>query len=137
LDAPDLSRKKYSRFWPADQPLPVALNLQLDSPVSGDVSGCGQVNRPALLIHAQGEQFASCWFSRAVDFGDESGNPAFWMLEKTAMDTWSLFLRRVSGDVAAYHLKIKKNDSFPIKLKRGVVSKELKKWPRTITISQP
>ena len=128
-------RRHHCKYWPADQPLPVALNLRLDAPVTGGTSACDQVTRPALLIHGQDASFACCWFSRAIDFGDESGNPAFWMLQKTATDTWFLCLRRVSGEVAAYHLKSKKKDSFPIKLKRGRVNREFKKWPPTITIS--
>jgi hypothetical protein len=91
------------------------------------------LNQPTLLIHARGT-FVCCWFSRAIDFGDESGNPAFWMLQKTATDRWFLCLRRLTGDVAAYHLKTK-NQGFPVKLKRGRVSKEFK-WPPTITVQE-
>jgi hypothetical protein len=122
------------KFFPKNQPLPVALSLQLHPHLKGGPSTARErLNRPALLIHAQDPNFACCWFSRAIDFGDESGNPAYWMLKKTAMDTWFLCLQRVSGEVAAYHLKTKNKD-FPIKLKKGRVSKEFK-WPPTITIS--
>ncbi|HVA46293.1 MAG TPA: hypothetical protein VNH11_07960 [Pirellulales bacterium] len=85
-----------------------------------------------MLIYAQDPAFACCWFSRAIDLGDESGNPAFWMLQKTAKDKWSLCLRRVSGQLAAYEVKAKSN-GFPIKLKKGKTTKDFK-WPATITI---
>jgi hypothetical protein len=125
----------HCRFFPAKHPIPVALNLQLEAPVVGSTSAsCNQVNRPTLLIHAQDPNFCCSWFSRAIDFGEESGNLAFWMLQKTAVDKWFLCLRRVSGEVATYHLKTK-HHSFPLKLKRGRVNKEFKKWPRTITVS--
>jgi hypothetical protein len=122
------------RFWPADQPLPVALNLRLDRAVTD--ATLDALTEPALLIHAEGEDFAGCWFSRAISLGDEAGSPAFWKLEKTSTDTWSLCLRRDKGVLAAYNLRRKKNDSFPMKLKRGVVNKTFMKWPPTITISQ-
>jgi hypothetical protein len=123
------------KFFPTGHPLPVALTLQLDAPLQGGLpAGRQQLNRPTLLIHAQDAAFVCCWFSRAIDLGDEGGNPAFWMLQKTARDTWLLCLRRVSGQLAAYHLKAKAA-RFPIKLKRGVVTKEFK-WPPTITIDQ-
>jgi hypothetical protein len=122
------------RFFAAGQPQPVALRLHLSPPVQGGtVAANYQVNQPTLLIHAQDPNFACCWFSRAIDL-EETGNPAFWMLQKTASDTWFLCLRRVSGELAAYHLKTTKH-SFPIKLKRGHVGKEFKKWPLTIAIS--
>jgi hypothetical protein len=57
-----------------------------------------------------------------------------WMLQKTARDTWLLCLRRVTGEVAAYHLKTSK-DEFPITLKRGRVSREFTNWPSTVTVS--
>jgi hypothetical protein len=43
-------------------------------------------------------------------------------------------LQRVSGEVAAYHLKTTKH-AFPITLKKGRVSKEFTNWPRSITVS--
>jgi hypothetical protein len=127
--------KSHGAFWPPGQPLPVALSLRLDAPVMGNAMACDQVNRPTLLIRAQVADFANCWFSQAIEFADDSGNPAFWMLQKTAMDTWRLCLRRVSGELATYHFKAKKNDSFPIKLKKLSANSEFAQWPRTITIS--
>lgn len=121
------------KFFSNGHPVPVGLTLELEAPVSGvNEFGCEQLSRPTLLIHAQDSAFACCWFSRAIDLGDESGNPAYWMLEKTAKDKWSLCLRRVSGQLAAYELK-SKSSGFPIKLKKGKTTKDFK-WPATITI---
>jgi hypothetical protein len=121
------------KFFPKGHALPAVLNLQVDAPLQGGSEPAReQLNRPTLLIHAQDAAFVCCWFSRAIDLGDDSGNPAFWMLQKTAADTWFLCLRRVTGQMAAYHLKSKIKD-FPIKLKKGQVGKEFK-WPATITI---
>jgi hypothetical protein len=122
------------KYFAKDEVLPIGLTLQLDAPLKGgNEFGRQQLNRPALLIHAQDPAFACCWFSRAIDLGDEYGNPAFWMLQKTASDTWSLFLRRVSGEIAAYHLQ-SKIKHFPIQLKKDKTTKDFE-WPSTITIS--
>jgi hypothetical protein len=111
------------------------LFLQFDVPLEGgDEFARQQLNRPVILVHAQHPAFACCWFSRPIDLGDESGNPAIWMLEKTARDAWFLCLRRVSGELAAYQLK-SKSGKFPIKLKKGKTTREFK-WPTSITISQ-
>lgn len=123
------------KFFPKGQLLPVNLALRFNARLKGGLeAGREQLNRPAVLIHAQDPAFANCWFSRAIDLGDESGNPAFWMLEKTAIDTWFLCLRRVSGQMAAYHLT-SRTKKFPIKLKKGRASKDFT-WPATITIAQ-
>src|SRR5205085_1172595 len=80
-----------------DQPLPAELTLQVDTPFEGGINNArARLNRPMRLIHARDAEFAHCWFSQAIDLGDKSGNPAFWMLEKTEVDTWLLYLRRVS-----------------------------------------
>jgi hypothetical protein len=111
------------------------LALQLDAPLEGGKEFARQqLNKQVFLISAQHPAFACCWFSRAIDLGDECGNPAFWMLQKTARDTWSLSFRRVSGALAVYNLKSKSNQ-FPIKLKKGKTSRDFK-WPATITIRQ-
>ena len=124
-----------SEFFPANEPLPVGLSLRLDTPVEGgSVRGREQMNRDTLLIRSQDPNFECCWFSRPLDFSADSGNSAFWMLQKTAPDTWLLCLRRVSGDMAAYHLKTRKH-AFPITLKKGRASKEFTNWPRTITVN--
>lgn len=121
-------------FFPKGQPVPVDLVLRFDAPLEGgNQTGRFQLNRPTLLIHAQDAAFASCWFSRAIDLGDESGNPAFWMLQKTARDEWQLCLRRVSGQLATYRLKTK-SSSFSMTLKKGVATKDFQ-WPKAITIS--
>jgi hypothetical protein len=122
--------------FPSDQPPPVSLTLQLDSPVeAGTSSACERLNRPALLVHSRDPQFVCCWFGQAIDLGDDSCDPAYWMLQKTALDTWFLCLRRVGHELAAYHLTAIKKHRFPVKLKRGRVGKEFTQWPRTITIS--
>jgi hypothetical protein len=131
-----------SPFKYDDQPLPVALRLQVDTIFEGGTTVArDQLNGPTQLIHAQDAKFANCWFSQAIDFGDKSGNPAFWILEKTAIDTWLLCLRRVSGEVARYRLEINISKRhlipikrFPLTLRRVSVNREFKKWPRTITI---
>jgi hypothetical protein len=123
------------KFLPANEPVPVALSLRLDTPVEGGTAAAReQLNGDTLLIRAQDPNFACCWFSRPLDFGVASGNPAFWMLQKTARDTWLLCLRRITGEVAAYQLKTGKH-GFPITLKRGRVSKEFTNWPPTVTVS--
>jgi hypothetical protein len=123
------------KFFSVNEPLPVGLSLHLDTPVqSGTAAGREQLNRDTLLIRSQDPNFACCWFSYPLDFGVASGNPAFWMLQKTARDTWLLCLRRITGEVAAYNLKTGKH-GFPITLKKGRVSKEFTNWPRTITVS--
>jgi len=122
--------------FPSDQPPPVSLTLQLDDPAEAGTSpACDRLNRPALLVHSRDPKFVCCWFGQPIDLGDDSCDPAYWMLEKTALDTWFLCLRRVGHELAAYHLRAIKDHRFPIKLKRGRVGREFKKWPRTITIS--
>jgi hypothetical protein len=122
------------KFLPAHEPVPVGLSLHLDAPVEGGTpAGRDQLNRATLLIRAEDPNFACCWFSRPLDLGVASGNPAYWMLQKTARDLWLLCLRRITGDVAVYNLKTNK-PGFPITLKRGRVSKEFTNWPRTITV---
>jgi hypothetical protein len=87
------------------------------------------------LVHSRDPRFVCCWFGQAIDLGDASCDPAYWMLQKTALDAWFLCLRRVGHELAAYHLTDIKNHRFPVRLKRGRAGKEFKKWPRTITIS--
>jgi hypothetical protein len=123
------------KFFQKGYLAPVYLNLRFDAPfVCGDDFIRHQMNRPALLIHAQDPSFGTCWFSRAIDFGDESANPGYWMLQKTDLETWVLSLRRVSGEMATYHVKSKAK-LFPITLKQSKANNEFK-WPSTITISQ-
>jgi hypothetical protein len=122
------------KFFRANEPVPVGLSLRLDTPVKGGTAaGREQLNRDTLLIRAQDPNFTCCWFSRPLDFGVDSGNPAIWMLQKSTRDTWLLCLRRITGEVAAYHLKTGKA-GFPITLKKGRVSKEFTNWPRSITV---
>jgi hypothetical protein len=131
------ARKQHLKFFPAGQLVPVALNLRLGTSIKGGSSAAGgRLHRTTRLIHAQDSKFPSCWFSRAIDLGNNDGTPAFWILKKTAMDTWLLRLRRGSADVAAYHLKTKNKHSFPIKLKMRRTTKEFTQWPSMITISE-
>ncbi len=121
--------------FPSDQPPPVSLTLQLGHCVeAGTCPACDRLNRPALLVHSRDPQFVCCWFGQAIDVGDDSCDPAYWMLQKTALDTWFLCLRRVGQELAVYHLRAIKKHRFPIELKRGRVGKEFTKWPQTITI---
>jgi hypothetical protein len=122
------------KFLPANEPVPVGLVLRLDAAVKGGTAaGRDQLGREILLIRAEDPNFACCWFSHPLDLGVAGGNPAFWMLQKTARDTWLLCLRRITGELAAYRLKSSKH-GFPITLKKGRVSKEFTHWPPTVTV---
>ena len=123
------------RFIPGDQLVPVELILRLDSELAGSREFARQqLSRPTLLIYAHDPAFACCWFSRPIDLGDEVGNPATWMLQKTGRDKWLLAIRRVSGEIASYRLTSRQRQ-FPITLKRERTTKDFQ-WPRTVTISQ-
>jgi hypothetical protein len=131
------SRPKGARckFLPANEPVPIALSFQLATPVDGGTAvGRELLNRDTVLIRAQDPNYACCWFSPPLDLSVAGGNPAIWMLQKTARDTWLLCLRRITGEVAAYNLTTSKH-GFPITLKRGRVSKEFTNWPKTITVN--
>ena len=68
----------HCKYFPKGQPVPVDVTLCFDTPLEGgNAIGRQQLNRPTPLIHAQSTAFACCWFSQAIDLGDESGNPAF------------------------------------------------------------
>jgi hypothetical protein len=130
-------RKSYgSKYFPADWLIPVALKLRLGGSINGGSAVGTGLNRPTVLLHAEDADYAGYWFSRAIDLGDDGGNPAFWMLRKTARDTWSLSLRRGKGEVAAYRAKTKIRQAFPIKLTRIRTKAAFKEWPSTITISE-
>jgi hypothetical protein len=121
------------------EPVPLVLLLQLDTEIVADTTAASELlNRSTLLIHSQDHNFAGCWFSRPIDLSADGGNPAFWMLQKTAAGACNLVLRRVSGELATYHKKTpKKNGSFPIRLtfqKKGSGGKKFKKWPKSVTI---
>lgn len=133
--------KPHCKFFPKGDLVPVELILKLDSELTGyHEFAQRQLNRPALLIYAQDAAYACCWFSRAIDLGDEAGNPATWMLQRFARNKWQLALRRVSGEIAAYQLESQQklqpqHQQFPITLKRRHTTADFE-WPRTITISQ-
>ena len=122
------------QFFPKGTLLPVELFLCLEEKLEcGNEAARDQLNLPTALISAQDPAFPSCWFSRAIDLGDDSGHPAFWMLQKTAKDEWRLCLRR-SGDLLVTYLAKGNIASFSFSLTRGEATKDFH-WPRTITIS--
>jgi hypothetical protein len=117
------------------KPVPVALTLQLETllkPGSSNVADAMQ--QPVPLFHSQNRTYPCCWFSQPLDAADAGGNPAYWILQKIADNTWSLILRRVSHELAKYQLTSKDSHRFPIKLTRVKVSKDFKNWPPTITV---
>jgi hypothetical protein len=124
------------KFFPADRPLPVALQLRLGPDVRGGSRRAGSLRRLTPLLHAQEDEFAGCWFSSAVRLGDQNGSPAFWMLRKTATDTWQLSLRRGNAVVAAYRAKTKSTNISSIRLKMVRAKNRFKQWPATVTISE-
>jgi hypothetical protein len=134
LSQPPPRGEARDRFFPAKKPLPIALSLHFDMPTEDDSpSGRKRLNPDILLIRADDPNFACCWLSRPFDSGADRDNPGFWMLQKTARDTWQLRLRRFSGDEAVYHAKTRKH-GFPITLKGRRVAKRLAKWPGTVTV---
>jgi hypothetical protein len=117
------------------EPTPVALKMQLEAPLEGGASTPhAAVNQPVSLIHSQDPGYARCWFSPPIGAAGPGANPAYWMLKKTGDDSWTLCLRRVSHELARYHLKAKDSNRLPITLKKGEVSEDYKNWPETITI---
>jgi hypothetical protein len=125
------------KYFPADRLLPIALQLRLGAAIKGRNSAAGEsLHRPTQLLHAQEADFAGCWFSPAINVGDENGNPAFWMLRKTATDTWQLSLRRGGAVVAAYRAKTKSHRASSIKLKMVRANNKFTQWPATVTISE-
>jgi len=123
-------------YFGAEQPVVLALLLRFDTAAQADSPTAGeQLNRPVLLIHSQDHNFPWCWFSRPIDLSPGSGNPAFWMLKWSSPDTWTLYLRRFSGDLATYRVRTRQRGRFPLRL--GLTSRDsghLEKWPRTVTI---
>jgi hypothetical protein len=123
------------KYFPADRLLPVALQLRLGAAIKGGASAAGEpLCRATQLLHAEDADFAGCWFSPAFDLGND--NPAFWMLRKTATDTWQLNLRRGKAVVASYRAKIKGKHAAPINLKLVRTNNKFKQWPATVTISE-
>jgi hypothetical protein len=122
-------------FFPAKEPPPIALRLSLDTPMSGKKSAAGDAAQEStLLIHALDPNFAGCWFSRAIHLSAKRGNPAYWILKKTARDRWHLCLRRARGELVAYELKTRKH-SFPLRLEKARTRNTSRQWPATVTIS--
>jgi hypothetical protein len=123
------------RFFRTDQPVPIALLLQLDSPVSpGTCSACDLLNRPTLLRCAQIDADSYTWLSTPLDFCP-GGALGFWLLQKSDPSTWELLLRQGGTEIVSYRLVSKAMDlSFPLKLQLGRASGECTNWPGTITI---
>ncbi len=123
-------------FCGTDQPVPVALQLCLDSPVTpGTWAGCAQLNQPTLLLHAEDPGHLCCWFSQPFD-AYEAG-PTLWQLQKQDPHTWELLLRRGHSDLVTYRYKTARAQdcSFPIALNLvGEGSGDCQNWPRTVTI---
>ncbi len=119
---------------------PAILIFCLATPVkAGTCSATDQVNRPARLFYSKGSDGSSTWVSRPLILGAAS-DPAYWVLEKKPKK-WSLFLKRKTGIVVAYEMRIpaRSDRSFPLqgftlgrsKRPRG---KEFKGWPDETTI---
>ncbi len=126
--------KTRGKFFPANEPLPIALNLHLDMPIEGkNAAGLQQLIQDILLVRPEDPNFACCWLSRLLDLGASCDGQGFWMLQKTARDTWLLCFRRENGAMVVYHLKTRKH-GFPITLKAGQVAEGLVHWPRSITV---
>ena len=118
--------------------LPIALAFKLHPGVKDvQTGGSRRLNKRTVLIHTGDPLFRCRWFSDAIDIGVGDGlNPAFWMLQRTSVDGWSLFLRRVSNDIALYSGKQRGEHTFPLTLKRMKVDKEFKQWPARILIKK-
>ena len=124
-------------FCHAHEPVPVALTLHLDSPVSpGTAADCGRLNHPTVLRHGGHPGTECSWLSHPIDFCSDSANPALWMLHKSDAKTWMLYLRRGKTDIVVYRhtTAAEKDCSFPIQLHlAGAGGYECKDWPRTVT----
>jgi hypothetical protein len=126
------------QFCQPDEPIPVALTLQLDTPVSaGTCADCDRLNQPTALRHSRDPGFPCSWLSQPIDFCSDRANPALWVLRKTDETTWTLVLQRGSSTVVTYRLTTPALDcSFPIRLQiAGAGGPECKDWPRTVTVT--
>ena len=124
------------RLFPKDYLIPVELTACFEQPVAGGpVAARCVLDRPISLIHSQDLAAAGCWYSRPLDLGDESGDPAYWTLERTPRDIWNLCLRRATGEVVSFRVKAK-SPKFPIVLRKHDSTAEFG-WPQTITIRCP
>lgn len=127
--------RRHCKFIPKGYPVPIHLTVRFDAPLKGGTESARlKLNQPAKLTHAHDPSFACCWFSRIIDLGEDGENPACWMLQKKDKETWTLCLRRVSGELAEYRIKSKARE-FPVKLKKQGRSSREFKWPASVTIS--
>ena len=119
-------RSALDELLPKGRLLPVSLTLRFDLPLErGNESVRRQLNQSVSLIHAQDPAFACCWFSRAIDLGDESGDPVFWMLEWTAADSWRLYPAPQGGRNGDLSPQIE-DWAFPDQAEKGPVQHRLR-----------
>jgi hypothetical protein len=134
-------------FCKPDEPLPVALRLALERPLTiGPETARNELNQHTLLIRSQHASEGCVWFSGRIDLDGDPDQSAFWVLEKTA-DTWDLYLKRVSyhapwylewvpTEEVAWYACTAKECSYTQKLKlawQNYGSKDFD-WPPNVTI---
>ena len=128
-----------SPYFRKDQPVPVAVTLKVDSPVTaGSSNKIDALNKPTRLLHSQDASHPASWFSQPIQLGDKGSPAAHWALEKADDKTWLAVLRQADKVIVTYRLKTKdaKDGTFPLHLKRkGDGGKQFKDWPKTITVS--
>ena len=125
----------HCQFVRADQPVPVELQLQLDTLVATVTGGEDDpLNQPTRLVHSVDSSGACAWLSEPIDLRTGGANTGFWVLQKCDARTWILLLRCGDVSMVSYRFTTASDyeDSFPIQLglfgPAGI-------WPRTITIT--
>ena len=122
------------KFFPKGSLLPLELMLRVETRLDqGHQVDRRSISHSATLIHSQDPAFPSCWFSGAIDLGDECTDPAFWMLQKISKSEWQLSLRRASELLVTYS-STDRVASFTFEMtnsSRGIALT----WPKSITIS--
>jgi hypothetical protein len=127
------------RYWSWHEPVPAELILHC-----AVRSGCNPagklLRRPTPLFHCKDAEAPCVWYSQALRWSD-SDNQAHWLLKLADAHTWSLVLRRMSGDHVDYELDTKKSkQKHPFPIRPTLVAAEGEefasfKWPKTITIN--
>jgi hypothetical protein len=118
--------------------VPQAMTLKLDTKVTaGTCAKCADLNKPALLLHADDAKLANCWLSRPIAFCGKGKPPGHWVLKRKNATVWTLELKQESKTHVTYTAKVKAKDyTLPLKLARsGSGSKVCKAWPKSITIT--
>jgi hypothetical protein len=134
-NASDLKSRVINLF-PKNYLIPVHLICFADQPTSGGrAAKRREFEQPISLIHSQDLAAPGRWYSGAIDLGDASGDPAFWMLERTSKDSWQFCLRRITGEIASFKAK-SKSAKFPLVLSRQNATGRFR-WPKSVTIRQP